>query len=148
MSSIRTVVVGFIIIAFFAFAFISFSINYQSQWDSEQSIGENPQINKIYSNVNKSLENSQSQASSRNETLYQEDPTQAGDVSSLIFGGVSAIAQTFSGIAYDVFGAVFEPVVSALGLPREATVIIGSVMTTVFLVVIVLLGWQLLRTGR
>ncbi|MFB6246867.1 MAG: hypothetical protein ABEI74_04740 [Candidatus Pacearchaeota archaeon] len=148
MSSVRNVVVGFIIIAFFAFAIISFSISYQAEWDANQSIGENPQINKIYSNVNQSLQNSQREAQARNGTLYQEDPTQAGDVSSLIFGGVSAIAQTFSGIAYDIFGAVLQPVVSALGLPREATVIIGSVMTTIFLVVIVLLGWQLLRTGK
>lgn len=148
MSQMRTYVISFVVIALFAFAFISFAVSFQTNWGSDAPIQNNSQIDTIYSGVNESIRNSQGSAQERNGTLYQEDPSQAGDVSSLIFGGVSAIAQTFTGIAYDIFGAIFGPVINALGLPEQATVVLGSVITTIFLISIVLLGWQLLRTGR
>lgn len=148
MSDMKTYVVSFIVIAFFAFAFISFSMSYQSQWGGEETLAEDDRLSSIYSGANNSIRSSQEKGQERNETLYEEDPSEQGTIATLIFGGVSAIAQSFSGIAYTVFGSILDPVIKALGLPREAAVILGSVLTTIFLIVIVLLGWQLLRTGR
>lgn len=144
----RKFVTGFLVIALFAFAFISFGINFQSEWDANSSISDDPHMSTIYSGVNDSIHSSHSDVEGQKGTLYEEDPTQTGDVASLIFAGVSAIASVFTGVANGIFGVITYPLMNALGLPQGIASVIGTVLSSIFLITVVLLGWKLMKTGE
>jgi len=146
--NMRNFVIGFMIIALFSFAFISFGINFQEEWGANKSIANDPHLSNLYDGVNKSIQSGYGTADNQKGTLYEEDPTQTGEVSSLLFAGVSAIASAFTGIANATFGAIVTPLMKALGLPRDIAAIVGTVLSSIFLITVVLLGWKLMRQGE
>lgn len=148
MVGTRQIIVGFAVIALFTFAFISFAVNFQTEWGANQSILDDSRISSMYSGVNSSIAYSDSISRQYSDTLYNEtDPAQKGTATSILFGGIVAIANAFTGTATRVFSAIFAPLLSALGLPQEAAVIVGTVFSVIFLIVTILLAWKLLRQG-
>ncbi len=147
MVNTRKLIVGFIVIGLFAFAFLSFAINFQQEWRGDSDILNDTRLNALYTGINGTFSTNFETAEQFDDTLYQEDVSEQGRTTSILFAGVTGIARAFTGIAANMFNAIFGPLLNALGLPQQAAVIVGAVLSTIFLIVTILLAWKLLRQG-
>lgn len=141
-------IITFIVIGFFAFAFISFATNFQTELNAKDNIINDTRISHIYSGMNESLYSSYGDSKEKNATLYEDDLSQKSSVTTTLFGGIVGITKGFTGIANKIFGVIFTPLFDTLNLNRETSKILGAVLTTIFLIVGVLLAWKLLRSGE
>jgi len=145
---LRNMVIAFVVIGLFAFAFISFGVSFQQEWGAEQTITDNTHISSIYSGVNDSIESSYQSSEEQKGSMTEEEPGQSGSVSELIMGAISNIAKVFTGVIDSVFGAITKPLLKALGLPQQVARIVGIVLSTILAITTTLLIWKLFKLGR
>jgi len=143
----RQIVIAFVVIGLFAFAAISFGVNYQQEWNSNQSILDDSRISSIYGGVNSTFKTSSVTVNDSSDTLYEESPKESGTVANLLFGGIVGIARGFTGIASQFFNAIFGPLLSLLGLNGELAIVVGAVLSTILGITLAFLVWRLLRRG-
>lgn len=145
---LRNMVIAFVVIGLFAFAFISFGVSFQEEWGADDTITDNTHISDIYSGVNKSIKSGYQGAEEQKGAMTEEEPTQSGTVSELIMGAISTVASVFTGVVYGIFGSITDPLMKALGLPQEVARIVGVVLSTILAITATLLIWKLFKLGR
>tara|TARA_R100001480_G_scaffold67801_1_gene79207 strand:- start:447 stop:893 length:447 start_codon:yes stop_codon:yes gene_type:complete len=147
MVNARKLIVGFVVIGLFAFAFLSFAVNFQQEWRGDSDILNDTDLKLIYTGINDSFADDYQTSKSFDNSLYKEEVKEGGLTTSLLFRPILGIMSAFTGIAAKMFNVVLGPLMSALGLPQQAAVVVGSVLSTIFLIVTILLAWKLLRQG-
>lgn len=153
MAEARDYIVGFLLIALFSIAFISFGITFAQNQNSNINIANDTRINTLYTELNDSIYNYDSSGSVQtvaNSTLdsYDTKDTAGETIAEFVFKGIIGVAKTILGVVNVFYEATLEPVLS-LVLPGNQGVkkLLGVMLTTILLFVMVLVAWRLVKNG-
>jgi len=139
----KNLFISFVLIALFSFAIISFGINIESVNHGNQTIMQDQRINNTYGNIVNSLQSAQKNATNQQSVYNQDNPVIASN--NLVLTSIVSIWKVFTGSIIGFYnitiGLVFE---SLFGSTFSA---IFAGLTTIFIVLLILMGWQLIRTG-
>lgn len=149
----KAIMVSFLVISLFIISFISFGVNFAQENDLTTTIRNDSRIDAIYTGVNDTIfdyngKGVYQESNSSQTSFNQDDPTLTGTTSSILFSAVTTVGKSIMSIANSIFGVTLEPLLKALGLPREVRVVVGTILATILVFLVTLLAWKLYRQGN
>lgn len=121
------------------------SINLATENNAESVLLRDPIVNKTFSNLSTTLTGVQEVAGAQREGFESEIPTLGTD--SFLFESVIASGKTFSSAMSVVGNIAISFVIRSLGLNEGDGFAIASVFITILIILIILLGWKIYKTG-
>lgn len=145
---------GFMFLAIFVIAIISFGYSFASEHNTTVGILNDSNARLLYSGVNSTIYSFDSGGSIQleaNDSLTafnQEDPTESTGSDGVLFRTITAVGKSIMSIGNSIFTVVWNPLLKMV-LPnsREVRQVISVILTTMMLFLITLLAWRLYRTG-
>ncbi len=136
--------VMFLIIGLFVFCIISFAISFGNENEASVNLNQNPTLNKLYKNINTTLESSSKNVSDTKKALEQEYSNPVITTLGFVFTSILTAGKIFSNMGIDTISYVFIFAQETLSIPP---VITGTLMA--ILVGLLVLGiWSVIRSGK
>ena len=142
MVNFQTLIVSFMLAGLFMVAMVGFGAGFATDHDLNNSITDNPAINRAFVNFSNEITGADSDASAQRQAFEEEVP-QAGFGSLLLFSVIGA-GKVFTGIVVGFYNITIGLAASLLGLPQALT----ATLTTLLMVAVIFLAWKLYRTGQ
>lgn len=148
METTKGIIISFLLIGLFSVALISFGINFANENDAPINIQNDSRISNLYSGVNSSIR-VQSEAETTTSAFNEDDTAGDNIITDLIFSTIAGVGKTIMSATNSIYDATLEPLLKII-FPnsREVRAIVGTVLTSILLFTIVLLVWQLIKTGK
>lgn len=140
-TSFKEIFTTFALIGLLIFATISFIVTTQRNNNVDETILENPVINKTYTRLESNLSEFGSQTQLQREAFESEIPERG--FGSLIIFSIVSIGQKFVGLIVGVYNIMIVIPSSILGIPKVVT----SILTAILIVTLILLIWRVYRAG-
>jgi hypothetical protein len=141
--SFKGMFIGFALVALFAFSMIAFESSLTRQNNANSSLLDNEDLNlnDTYSNLESSLDDFQDIAQSQ-RTNFERDFPLAGFGELIIFA-VFSMGRVFTNLLVGVFNILVTPLVVIIGLDP----IVLGVITSIFVLTMILVVWRLVKRG-
>jgi len=152
MNNIKDYVLGFLAIALFIVAFLSFGIEMGNEHSAGVNLENDSRVSVLYSGVNSTIydyedgETLQEEANSTLSGFNAEDPSGTGS-DGIFFSTVTAVGKSIMGVAFGVFDSIWNPILKVIIPSREIRTVISVVLSTMLLFISILLAWKLYRVG-
>jgi len=134
---ITTLLIGLVI-----FAMLSWALTFQLSNNADETLLDNPSINKTYSNLYTHLDSAQGTSESQRTGFEQEVPTVGTD--SFLFSSIIGAVKTFTSTIANIFSVTFVYIGSVLGIHP---VVIG-VFVAIIIITAILLAWRVAKIGE
>lgn len=142
MAEFRNVFVNFVLVGIVITGLLSFGILLQLNNNASETLLDDPSLNKLNSSIYSNVSNARTGASGQLESQQGETPTEGTD--SLLFFTIVEAPKVFINSITGVFGAIGRTAETELGIPR----LVLAGLSAILLGSLVLLVWQLIRSGR
>lgn len=139
--SFRTMIIGALLIAFFSLALINFGIKFADDNNLNQSIMDDPRINSTFFTLTNQLADGQNIS----QTQLNATQSEAAEKPEGVFFLVSIVGAgtKYATAVVGIFNTIFSFATTSLGLDP----MIFGIAVAILLVVVVLVSWQLYKTG-
>ena len=142
VRSFRSVFISLILVSLFFFAMSSFVIGYAQINNANQTILDDPAFNSSFGNIQLELEGIQGGGQNTRENFEQEVP-QIDNNFVLLTSIISSIKiVTSSTVA--LYNVITQTVSQQLGV----NAIVLTVLSGIFLLILILLGWRVIKSGE
>jgi len=141
MGNFEDLFIKFMFVGIIVFAAFSFVFLFQSENAVVDGFGDNELINSSFNDLRTKLEGVEAEAQAQKD-LFEKDNPVLGLVSLILTSIVSA-GKVFNSMIVGVFNTLIILPVTFLGLDK----IITSVLSTIFIVVIIIGLWRLYKLG-
>lgn len=138
----KALLITVILAGLFLFASIQLGVQLGEQNNASISILENPSINKSYVNIESELEDTTDSAESQRQSFFKDIPI-VGEIT-LIVQSIIGIVRVFLTSIVNFFNVFFTLLEETLGIPS----LVLKTLTGIILIVVVLLAWRIIKTGR
>lgn len=135
-----------LLIGLFLFAIISFGVNLSLDNNQNATILQNKAINKTFGQLGTNLSNSRSTAEGQKTATETEVPTAGSD--SLLLLSIKSAIKVFSSTMTNIYNLTFGLIFETLGLSAGTGAVILGTMFAILAIVIVFLGWRVLKAGE
>lgn len=150
----KDVIVGFLLIALFSIAFISFGINFGNEQEAPINIQNDSRVSQLYNNVNSSIKDYGGEGetiqgeSNSTSTIFDEDDTVGEKIIGFAFSAILGLARTVLSVINVFADAIIAPLLAVV-IPNSPEIrsVVGIVLMTIIGFVIILLGVKLIKTG-
>ena len=139
--SFKDMMFAFVLTGLFFFAFVNFAILFSSSNNSNQSLLDNPSINRSFNDFSSNITNSKTLSQEQRDAFESDTPSsQAGD---LTIGTLFKTGITFASSIVAFFNIIF----SLIFVNLQISIIVIGAMITLLMASIVFLAWRLYKTG-
>lgn len=140
-NSLRTFIVGFMLASLFTIAMIQFGVQFANDNNTNISIADSENIQALNLSLFEDLENAEDTSAGQRTAFEENDP----QVESNILTEAIVFSKTvFTGVFFGMFNVIFAFSSEILGVPP---IVMGTIIAILGLV-LVFLGWRLIRTGE
>jgi len=141
MTKFSSLLVTFIVIGLFTFCLITWGYLIQTNNGATETIINDTIISSAYTKIQGNLSELQSTAQSQRES-FEKDEASTG-IGELIFGSIRGTAKVFTSSVISFIG-IIGTLPAILGVPS----IVLGVITAIFIVLIILSIWRLVKIGE
>jgi len=142
MATIRDTFIQFSLVGLLVLSTLFFVVQVQIDNDLNQSILDNDVINNTFQSLQTNLSSISGQTETQTDSFNSEIP-ERGFGTLLIFSIVATV-QFFSSLMIAIFNLLVVLPASVLGVPQVVT----SILSSIFLVILVLLAFKTYRAGE
>ncbi len=143
-EGIKNVLISFVLVAIFVFAFISFGNQFQKEMDANQTILNESisELNKTFKNIEVNLSDAKDKANASKTSVEKEQLEISGG--EITYRSIPKTTLSFWSSVISFFSILGGLIFTTLGV---SPVIIGGI-TTITLIVLIFLFWKNIRTGN
>lgn len=134
--------IAIVLVGIFTVALISGIYQGQIENNANTTIGQDPRVNTIWTELNSSVNDANDAANSTRGAFESDNPNFASGF--FLLGSLFSAVKTFTGLFVNSFDLIFSFLTQTLGIP---SVVVGA-FTAILLITLVFLGWRLLKVGE